>query len=51
MQFDVKIINEVLAKNIGYKEQRFIFSSKDSSKYNGLFNKIEEYHESQNLQN
>jgi len=48
MQFNVKIINEVLEKNIGNKKQRFIFTSKDSAKYNGLFDKITEYNESQN---
>jgi len=47
MQFDVKIINEVLEKDIGDKEQRFIFTSKNSAKYNGLFDKVTEYKESQ----
>ena len=47
MQFDVKIINGVLEKDIENKKQRFIFTSKDSAKYNGLFDKIKEYDESQ----
>jgi hypothetical protein len=47
MQYDIKIINEVLEKDIGDKKQRFIFTSKDSTKYNGLFDKIKEYNESQ----
>jgi len=48
MQFDVKIINKVLEKDIRDKKQKFIFTSKDSSKYNGLFDKVKEYNESQN---
>lgn len=46
MQFDVKIVNKVLEKDIDPKIQRFIFTSKDTSKYNGLFDKLQEYRES-----
>jgi len=44
-QFDIDVINEYLEKNITAK-QNFIFTSKDSSKYNGLFDKRKEYEQS-----
>lgn len=45
MQFDINIINEYLEKDI-IKKQNFIFTSKDSTKYNGLFDKRKEYEQS-----
>jgi len=47
MKFDIQIINKVFEKNIHNKEQGFIFTSKDSKEYNGLFDKINEYRESE----
>ena len=45
MQFDINIINKYLEKDI-IKKQNFIFTSKDSTKYNGLFDKRKEYEQS-----
>lgn len=45
MQFDINVINEYLEKEIT-KKQNFIFTSKDSTKYNGLFDKRKEYEQS-----